>query len=147
MDSQSSKKRGARPAIAVVAALGLFVALIGGFALRPQYAAAQLPEPSVWTHAGHGVQAHVSHVPQAVTGQARETGHASAPATKKPFHSMWMTRDLPTTSTDVSPQVPRLALPVSFTASESLLGRTRWGESAAAPVNRDISTQLCVVRC
>ncbi|ETA93386.1 hypothetical protein O979_24275, partial [Mycobacterium avium subsp. paratuberculosis 10-4404] len=38
-----------RPAIAVAAALGVFIALVAGSALRPACAAAALPEPPAWT--------------------------------------------------------------------------------------------------
>jgi hypothetical protein len=138
--------------IAIVAAVSLFVALIAGSSLRPQFAAAALPEPAAWPHGTHGVQAHASHVQ--LHAAARPVSHlehgssaSSTPTNKKPFHSMWMTRDRPTSWTNLSPNSGWSALPASFAASEFQPGGARWAASVAAPDNRDILTQLCVVRC
>jgi hypothetical protein len=138
--------------IALVAAVSLFVALIAGSSLRPQLAAGALPEPAAWTHGSHGVQAHATLVhPHAAAQPISHLDHGfspgSTPTNKKPFHSMWMTRDLPTGWTRLSPQSGWLALPASFAASEFQPGGAHWAASAAAPVNRDMLTQLCVVRC
>ena len=46
--------------VAIVAALSLFVAPIAGLSLRPQLAAAGLPEPAAWTQSAGDVQAHVN---------------------------------------------------------------------------------------
>ena len=136
----------------MVAALSVLVALIAGSSLRPQLAAAALPEPAAWTHGTQGVQAHASQVQ--LHAAAQPTSHldhgfspASAPTNKKPFHSTWMTREWPTSWTPSSPQAGWLALPVSFAASEFQPNGTHWGEPTAAPVNRDVLTQLCVTRC
>jgi hypothetical protein len=136
--------------IALVAALSLFAALIAGSSLRPQLAAAALPEPAAWTHGSHGVQAHTSQMQLHAAAQpVSHLDHAfspgSTPTNKKPFHSMWMTRDLPTGWTRLSPQSGWLPLPASFAASEFQPGGAHW--AASAPVNRDMLTQLCVVRC
>jgi hypothetical protein len=137
--------------VAIVAAASLFIALIAGSSLRPQFSAAALPEPAAWTHGTYGLQAHASHV-QLHAG-ARPISHlehgssAGATPTKKPFHSMWMTRDRPLTWTRLSPNSVWSSLPASFAASEFQPNGTHRGEPAAAPVNRDILTQLCVVRC
>jgi hypothetical protein len=138
--------------IAIVAALSLFVALIAGSSLRPQFAAAVLPEPAAWTQATHGVQAHASQVQyysaaQPVSHLAQGFSPASTPTNKKPFHSTWMTRDRPTSWTHLSPQSGWSALPASFAASVFQSGGAHWAASAAAPHNRDILTQLCVARC
>jgi hypothetical protein len=138
--------------IAIVAALGLFVALIAGSSLRPQLAAAALPEPVAWTHGTQGVQAHAGQVPlHAATPTISHLGHGfssgTKPTSKKPFHSMWMTQDRPASWNCVSPQSDWLPLPASFAAAEFQPGATHWAASAAAPVNRDNLTQLCVDRC
>jgi hypothetical protein len=140
--------------IAIVAALSLFVALIAGSSLRPEFAPTALPEPAAWTHGSHGVQGHASRVQ--LHPVAQPTSHldhgflpGTTPPNKKPFHSMWMTRDLPTSWTHLSPHW--LALPASFAASGFNPGGTHWAASAsasaAAPVDRDTLIQLCVVRC
>ena len=135
--------------ISIVAALSLFVALIAGSSLRPKFAAAALPEPAAWTH---GVQAHASQVqihPVAQPNSHLEHGAlpTGTPPNKKPFHSMWMTRDVPTSWTHLSPHW--LALPASFAVSEFQPGGAHRAASASAraPVDRDTLLQLCVVRC
>jgi|HubBroStandDraft_3_1064219.scaffolds.fasta_scaffold00006_31 hypothetical protein len=137
---------------AIVAALSLFVALIAGSSLRPQFAAAALPEPAAWTHGTLGGQAHASQVQLHAAAQpVSHLDHAfspsSTPTNKKPFHSMWMTRDRPTSWTHLSPQSGWLPLPASFAASEFQPRGTHWAAPAAAPVNRDILIRLCVTRC
>jgi hypothetical protein len=138
--------------IAIVAALSLFVALIAGSSLRPKFAAAELPEPAAWTHATHGAQAHASQVqlhPVAQPDSHLDHGYlpSTTPPKQKPFHSMWMTRDLPTSWTHLSPHW--LAMPGSFAASEFRPGGAHFAASAsaAAPADRDTLLQLCVVRC
>ena len=137
--------------IAFVAALSLFAALIAGSSLRPEFAAAALPEPAAWTHGILGGQAHVSQMQLHAAAQPiSHLDHAfspgSTPTNKKPFHSMWMTRDRPTSWTHLSPQSGWLPLPASFAASEFQPHGTDWAAPAAAPVNRDILIQLCVTR-
>jgi hypothetical protein len=138
--------------IAVVAALSLFVALIAGSSLRPQLGAAALPEPAAWTQGTQGVQAHASQVQlhaaaQPISHLNRGFSPGATPANKKPFHSMWMTRDRPTGWTRLSPQSVWLALPALFAASAFQPNGAHWVASPAAPVNRDMLTQLCVARC
>jgi hypothetical protein len=138
--------------IAIVAALGLLVALIAGSSLRPQFAAAALPEPAAWTHGTQGVQAHASQVPRlAAAPTISHLGHGFSPGTKptnnKPFHSTWMTQDRPASWNCMSPQSDWLPLPASFAATEFQHGGAHWAISAAVPVNRDTLAQLCVVRC
>jgi hypothetical protein len=138
--------------IAIVAALSLFVALIAGSSLRPQFSAAALPEPAAWTHGTDGVHAYAGQVQlHAGAGPISSLEHGSSPGStptnKKPFHSTWMTRDRPTSWTHFSPQSGCSALPASFAASEFQPGGADWAASAAAPDNRDNLTQFCVVRC
>jgi hypothetical protein len=138
--------------IAIVAALSLFVALIAGSSLRPRLAAAALPEPAAWTHGTQSVQAHANQMQHhAGAQQISHRGHGfspgSTPTNKKPFHSMWMTRDWPTSWTHLSPESGWAALPASFAASEFQPGGAHWAAPAAAPANRDVLTQRCVARC
>jgi hypothetical protein len=141
--------------IAIVAALSLFVALIAGSSLRPQLAAAELPEPAAWTHGTQGVQEHASQVQLHAAAQSiSHLDHLFAPGStqtdktnKKPFHSTWMTRDRPTSWTPLSPQSGWVALPASFAVSESRPGGAGCVASAAAPVNRNVLTLLGVIRC
>jgi hypothetical protein len=139
-------------AIAIVAALGLFVSLIAGSSLRPQLAAAALPEPAAWTHGTQGVQAQASQVQldpaaQLISHSDRGSSPDSTPTNKKPFRNTWMTRDRPTSWTHLSPQSGWLALPASFTAAGFQPCDGHCAASAAAPVSRDTLTQFCVVRC
>jgi hypothetical protein len=132
--------------------LSLFVALIAGSSLRPQFAADALPEPAAWTHGAHGAQAHAGQAQlDAAALSMSHLGHGfspgATPPNKKPFHSMWMTRDRPAGWTSLLPQSSWLALPASFAASEFQAGSTRWAASAAPSVNRDTLTKLCVARC
>ncbi len=136
----------------MVAALSLFVALIAGSSLRPQFAAAALPEPAAWTHGTSGVHAHANLVQlhaaaQPISYLDNYFSQGSTPMNKKPFHSMWMTRDRPTSWPPSSPQSGWLALSAPFAASEFQPRGAQWAEPAAAPVNRDMLTQLCVTRC
>ncbi len=132
-------------AIAIVAALSVFVALIAGSSLRPQLSAAALPEPAAWTHADPDVQPYAGPVELHVAAHAFSP--ASAPTDKKPFHSMWMTRDRPAQATHLSLQSGWFALPASFGASELPTLGVRRAASAPPPPNRDVLTRLCVVRC
>lgn len=141
-----------RLAIAIVAALSASVALVAGSSLRPQFAAAALPEPVAWTHATHDAPVHA--------GQGQHTGAVNShsqlvhdfvtgalPTNNKTFLSMWMPRAVPTNWTAVSPHSDLWALPASFAASPYPRGGTARPAAAATPVNRDTSTLLCVVRC
>lgn len=147
----AGKTRRWQSTIAVVAVLSLFVALIVGSSLRPQFAAAALPEPAAWTQGTRGVQAHAGN---AAAQSMSYLDHAFSPGctptnktNKKPFHSTWMTRDRPTSSTPLSSQLGWLALPAPFAAPEFQPRGAHWAESAAALVNRDMLTQLCITRC
>ncbi len=128
-----------RPAIAIVAALGAFVALVAGSALRSQFAAAALPEPAAWSA---GIPLAGAHAGQ---GQLRTPGPA-APTGKKPFHSTWMTKDRPPTPSRLAPPSVGSPLPVSFAA----LGFQPCGAQPRAPAtvaaDPDILTRLCVAR-
>ena len=131
--------------IAIVAALSLLVALVAGSSLRPNFAAAELPEPAAWTHGTQSAQAHASQVH--LHAAAQFISGFSMQNAKKPFRNTWMTHDRPISWTHLSPRLGWLALPTSFTASAFHPAGPHRAASAATPVNRDTSTELCVVRC
>lgn len=128
-----------RSAIAIVAALGAFVALVAGSALRPQFAAAALPEPAAWS-AGVPVAG-----PHAAQGELRASAPA-APTDKKPFHTTWMTKDRPPTPGRLSPPSVGSPLPVSFTAFAFRPRGARPRAPAALEADPDILTRFCVAR-
>ena len=138
--------------IAIVAAMSLFVALIAGSSLRPRFSAAALPGMAGWTPGTHEVQAHAVQLQlhAAAPPISRLDGGlspGSTPINKKPFHSMWMTRDRPNSWPHLSAQLDWLALPASFAASKFQPDGTPCAASAAASDNRDNLNQLCVIRC
>jgi hypothetical protein len=143
-------------AIAIVAALSLFVALIAGSSLRPKFAAAALPEPAAWTHATPGAQAHASQMqlhPVAQPNSHLDQGFSptTTPPQHKPFHSMWMTRDRPSTWAHLAPQLAWSPWPVSLSPWETawpvaLGSQSGCAQPAAVIAGRDILTQLCVAR-
>jgi hypothetical protein len=128
-----------RSAIAIVAALGAFVALVAGSALRPQSAAAALPEPAAWSA---GIPVAGAHAAQ---GQLRISGPA-APTGKKPFHTTWMTKDRPPTPSRLAPRSVGSPLPVSFTALGFQPRGARPRAPAAVRGTPDILTLFCVAR-
>jgi hypothetical protein len=139
-------------AIAIIAALSVFVALVAGSSLRPQFAAAALPEPAAWIHATHDAPAHAGqrqHAAAAYSHSQPEHGFVTGPlpTNNKTFLSMWMPRAVPTNWSAASHHSDWLALPASFAASACPLGGAAEAASAATPVNRDTSTLLCIVRC
>jgi len=140
-------------AIAITAAVSLFVALIAGSALRPKFAAATLPEPAMWSagplvdgaHAAP-LQIHGGFQPASYAVRGSELG--SSPTNKKPFHSMWMTHDRPSIWTRLAPQRPVSLVSVAFSSSEILRPRGARRSSLSVRFSgQDILTQLCVARC
>ncbi|BBY03936.1 hypothetical protein MSEO_44350 [Mycobacterium seoulense] len=141
-----------RSAIAIIAALSVFVALVAGSSLRPRLAASTLPEPAAWTHVTHHLPAHVGQRPDIAAARSHsQPGHrlgtGVAPTKNKTFLSMWMPRAVPTNWTALSPHSDWLALPASFAAPASAPGAAAGAASAATPANRDTPTLLCILRC
>lgn len=136
--------------VAVVTALSLFIALIAGSSLRPQFAANALPEPASWTHHTQNVRAPGGpEHPDAVRVTIRP-GHdlgAGSTTDKKPFHSMWMTRQLPTSWPSLSPESDWIALPASFAPQHLPSGRAQRVVDPFGCDDRDILTELCLIRC
>ncbi|OBI17851.1 hypothetical protein A5713_19295 [Mycobacterium sp. E2497] len=137
-----------RSIVAVVSALSLFVALIAGSSLRPQFAAGTLPEPAAWTQQTQSAQTQAGHARADAAQTISRADHGPATGStstdKKPFHSMWMTRDRPISWPPMTHQGGWLALPTSFAAAEPPPVRVA---PAAVPDHRDNSTRLCVIRC
>lgn len=121
----------------IVATLSLFVAVIAGSSLRPQLAAAQLPEPAAWTDVT---------VAQPISHTDHKKPMNNKPTNKKPFHSSWMTRDVLTKWTALSPHSGWLALPASFGPAEFQPGGVHLAAAMPAVGIRDPLIQLCVVR-
>jgi hypothetical protein len=131
---RAGKTRRWQPAVAVVAALGLFTALIAGSSLRPQFSAPALPEPVAWSHAA-------AHVDQPTSKPVNK------PVNKKPFHSMWMTQDRPQTWTRWSAQSARSLSTASFAPSVFAPGGARSRSPAYFPDGQHLLTLLGVTRC
>ncbi len=126
-------------AIAIVAALGVFIALVAGSALRPQYVAASLPEPAAWSSGIPVIDAHADQ------GELR-ISRPAAPTDKKPFHTTWMTKDRPPAPGRLSPPSVGSPPPVSFTALGFQPHGARPRAPAAVEADPDILTRFCVAR-
>lgn len=141
-------------ATAIVAALGVFVALVAGSSLRPQFAASTLPEPAAWSGAAPGVGAHagLTHArggDSAVSQPALAASRSSTPADttdKKPFHSMWMTKERPLGWNRLSPQSALAPMPITLCPLGLAPDDAQSRAPAAIPTDRDILTRICVAR-
>ncbi|OSC23410.1 hypothetical protein B8W69_24180 [Mycobacterium vulneris] len=134
-------------AIAVTAALGVFIALVTGLWVRPNFAAAAPPEPAAWSAATVGAQAGLTHERPVAIGRA--AARSSAPANQthtKPFRSAWMTKERPLTWNRLSPQSVLTPAPLSFTPTGVAPGGTQPRAPAAVTPDRDILTRICVAR-
>jgi hypothetical protein len=149
---RAGRTRRWRLTIVIVAALSLFVALVAGSSLRPNFAAAELPEPAAWTHGTQHVASHPSQLQLHTAAQSISHLKAGAlpssmPVKQKPFRGTWMTHDRPTSVIRCAPPSVWLALPASFAASGLQQGSAHGAASAATPVERDMLADLCVIRC
>ncbi|MEK7047411.1 hypothetical protein OSI08_00440 [Mycobacterium ulcerans] len=142
-------------AIVVAAALGVFVALIAGWAWRPKFSAASLPEPVTWSH---GISVHSPHSGALGSTQLRAdspavshvdnaTASGSVPTHTKPFHSMWMTRGRPPNWIPLSPNLVWSPQPASLFAMELAPNLTHTAKPANAAGGQDSLMRLCVARC
>ncbi|ORA16022.1 hypothetical protein BST14_10860 [Mycobacterium arosiense ATCC BAA-1401 = DSM 45069] len=142
----------------MVAVLGVFVALVIGSSLRPRYSAAAVPMPVAWSHSVSGVRLDAPRVPShALAWLSRDNRRHSSPTSstvytkhKKPFHSMWMKQDRPSTWARLSPQTLLLALPTSLAFRWDGLAPQptahRGGVPPGGRFDHDILTELCVAR-
>lgn len=137
--------------VAVVTALSLFIALIAGSSLRPQFAAGALPEPAAWTHQTQNVRTpggpERPDAVQVISRPGHGLGPGSTTTDRKPFHSMWMTRELPTSWPSLSPQSDWIALPASFAPQHLPSRHIRPMVAPFGCDGRDILMELCLIRC
>ncbi|MGN6337553.1 hypothetical protein [Mycobacterium sp.] len=137
-------------AIAVAAALGVFIALVTGSGLRPDRATVAPPEPAVSSAATVGAQAALTPGrPADLRQSAPAVSRPSAPANKtntKPLRSAWMTKERPPTWNRMSAQSVLTPALVSLCP----IGFAPAGAQSRAPAaiasDRDILTQICVAR-
>ncbi|TAM63420.1 MAG: hypothetical protein EPN51_26955 [Mycobacterium sp.] len=143
-----------QPATAIVAALGVFVALVAGSSLQPPFAASTLPEPAAWSGATPDVDApagvmHPDGHFSAISRPALAASRSSTPAHKtntKPFHYMWMTKERPLTWNRLSPHSALPPTPVALGPSGSAPYDAQSRAPAGIPADRDILTRLCIAR-
>ncbi len=137
----------------------MFIALIAGSSLRPRFSADALPEPAAWSHKTLGASAHTprahSHLGAQLVlnrdrGSSPDFGSTINKRNKKPFHSMWMTQQYPSTWTPLSPQSFWQLLPTSFAFWGAGLAVQLIDHPGGAPpgglADHDILTELCVAR-
>jgi hypothetical protein len=139
-----------QPAIAVVAALSLFISLVAGSSLRPQFSAATLPEPAAWSQVtpdpgGHAAQSRARSESPAMH-HLQHASWGASPTNKKPFHSMWMTHERPDAGTRLHSPSLWSALPASFAHTSFQTGHVHPRAPAAECGDQDILTLLCVAR-
>ncbi|ABL04524.1 conserved hypothetical membrane protein [Mycobacterium ulcerans Agy99] len=141
----ASPRRWQRAVVVVVVAVGLFAAVIAGWALRSGLSAAALLQPAAWSQAipdiGH---LQLAHGPQPVNHSDQD----APPAHQKPFRNAWMTRDRPPSQAHLGP--------LSAWSPTSGLVTRGWqsqlihvhppGPPAATAADRDILTEFCVAR-
>lgn len=139
---------------AIAAALGVFVALVAGSSLRPQFVASALPEPAAWSGTTPGVAAHAGpvlprgHYP-AVGRPALATAQPSAPAhktNKKPFHNIWMTKEQSQPWNRSSPQSALSPMPITFSPLRLASYNAQSRAPATISADRDTLTRLCIAR-
>src|ERR1700748_1744418 len=134
-------------AVGVVAALCLFVSLIAGSALRPQYSAATLPEPAAWSQATpNSAHSHMRNESPATIHLQQASSWDAAPANTKPFHSMWMTHDRPDVWTRLPSPLLWSVLPASFAGTGFQSGDIHRGADATACGHQGNLALLCVAR-
>src|SRR5262249_37495446 len=128
-----------------VAALSLFVAVLGSWTLQSRLAATALMPRTASSHNTPAVGPDIGKV---------QLRHASAPTIRPPFKSPGIKRDRPPSWARLTPQSVWAALPVLSSLRPKIMaawefqpGDTHRGASIAAVLGvRDILTQLCVAR-
>ena len=149
---RSAKTRRREHAAAVACALGLFVALVAGSALRPHYSANSLPEPAAWAHTikdgqPDATNSHPLRAMPALTSVRSGSPAHSAPTSRKPFRYVWMTHDLPSNWDPLSPQTDWSVLPKSFTAAQFQPRGAPLDAPTAAGVIRHPLSLFSIIRC
>jgi hypothetical protein len=130
-------------AVALVAALGVFTAVVTGWAARgSSVAGAALPQPATVSQGAHAGPAQSAE-------RAAAAGHSlrsDSPTNQKFTKNAWMTRERPPTWPRLAPEAVWSPLPASLVASGVPPGNAHSGTPAPAEVDRDLLTHLCVAR-
>ncbi|CAM4070509.1 hypothetical protein MYSE111917_08970 [Mycobacterium senriense] len=128
----------------------MFIALVTGSWVRPNFAAAAPPEPAAWSAATVTPHPGPMHQhPVALSRVALTAERSSAPANKtnhKPFRSAWMTKERPLTWNRLSPQSVLMPAPLSLTPTGFTCAGTQPRAPAATAPDRDILTRICIAR-
>lgn len=136
-----------RPAIAVIAALSLFVSLIAGSVLRSQFSAATLPEPAAWSQVTpNSAHAHTNSESAAAVHLQHASSWDASPINKKPFHSMWMTHDRPDVWPRLASHSVLTVLPPSFASTVFQSRVVHTSAPAAECGDHELLILLCVTR-
>ncbi|ABL04526.1 conserved hypothetical membrane protein [Mycobacterium marinum M] len=129
-------------AIAVVAGLCLFAAVIGCWALRSGVAAATPSHPAATASAAGLSRADID------KPSVRSTGHQRSSSTgHSPCKSAGLKRDRPPTWSRSAPPQWWLSTPASLTTAGHPLRALRARAPLAAAAGRAYLNQLCVARC
>ena len=129
-----------RLAVALVAALGVFTAVVTGWAARGSTAAGvALPPPATASHAAHVERADQHAAPAA-------NFRSAAPLDQKFTKNAWMTRERPPTWPRLAPDAVWSPVPASLATSGVPPGDPHPGTATPALVDRDLLTHLCVAR-
>jgi hypothetical protein len=132
----AGKSRRWRSAIAIVAALCLFAAVITGWASRGSaLIEVALPQPAALSQGAH---AHVSE------HSASQLSHPDTPVHQK--FNAWMTRERPPERQRVTPESVWSLVPTSLVAWGVPPGNTHSIAYPAALADRDLLTLICVAR-
>jgi len=139
----TGKTRRWQSAIAIVAALSLFAAVITGWASRGSTVAGlAVPQTAALSQGAH-VGVNVGRAQLGDRSQSTSNlGHDSSPTHQKPTKNAWMTRDRPPSWTRLEPQSVRSPLPASFADLGIQLRDAHSSAPAAVAADRDILTQL-----
>ncbi|OBH47845.1 hypothetical protein [Mycobacterium mantenii] len=136
----------------MVAALGVFVALIVGSASRPILAAAAPPEPAAWTAGTADMGAHAGPMPggpSAISQPGPAASRSPVPANKtnqKPFRHAWSTKERPLTWDRLSPHSVLTPVPSSFSPTGCASGAAQSRSLTTVIADRDILARLCIAR-
>ena len=128
-----------RFAIALVAALCVFTAVVTGWAARGStVAGVALPPLATVSHAAP--------VAGERAAPASDSFHSGSSVDQKFAKNAWMTRERPPTWPRLAPEAVWSALPASLATSGVPPGDAHLGTPVPAPVGRDLLTHLCVAR-
>jgi hypothetical protein len=125
-------------AIAIIAALGMFVVVVTAWAGRGSVLAPKTPAPSV-ASAQTNPATLISHTEHGILS-------SSLPAHQKPTKNGWMTRERPPRWQHLTPNSVWSVLPASFAAPGFQPDGAHPGAPPACLAGRDILTRFCLSR-